>query len=311
MFNYRRHWKLLMQTAQGWTYYRIILAKIGQKSLSLFNHLALLVGLLASASNAYAAPQRIVSINLCADQLLMLLAEPEQIKAITHLSHEVSASYFYQQALHYPATKGLAEEILPYQPDLVIAGEYGQFHTTALLKQLGIRVETLPIANDLDTVFSNILKIAALSGHAAKGEKIVNELKQRLAKLEPISDQPPLAAVYEPNGYTVGAESLRGQMLTLAGWKNAGELAGVTSYGILDLETMVSLKPAALIDSPYSLNTYSRAEALARHPALMKTKLKPHVIRLPSASTICDGPWVVDLIEQLQHERQALTAQQR
>ena len=263
--------------------------------------LILLNSPLASAQEQ-ANPQRIVSINLCADQLLLLLANPEQISALTHLSHDQAASYYQNKALAYPTTTGLAEEVLPFKPDLVIAGEYGGMQTVTLLKKLGIRVETLPLANNMPQVFSNIQLIANLTGHPERANTLIQNMQQRLANLSPPPTHAPLAAVYDPNGYTVGAESLRGQSITLAGWQNAGELAGIRDYGSIDLETMVRLKPTALIDSPYTLNTYSRAEALAQHPALRGTKLNPHIITIPSNMTICDGPWIVDTIETLQRE---------
>ncbi|HPY42592.1 MAG TPA: ABC transporter substrate-binding protein [Thiolinea sp.] len=269
----------------------------------------LLISLLWLLTSSYSLaastqpPARIVSINLCADELLLLLADPEQISALTNLSHDAGASYFQAKALSYPTTKGLAEEVLPFKPDLVIAGEYGGIQTVNLLKKLGVRVETLPLANTMQQVFSNIELIAKLSGHPERGTKMVATMQEQLAKLPAIAADAPLAAVYDPNGYTVGPESLRGQSMTLAGWRNAGELAGVRDYGSLDLETMVRLKPDALIDSPYTLNTYSRAEALSNHPALRGSQLHPQIISIPSNMTICDGPWIVDTIQTLQRER--------
>lgn len=251
-------------------------------------------------------PERIVSINLCADELLLLLTDPDQISALTHLSHDEGASYFQTKALPYPTTTGLAEDVLPFKPDLVIAGEFGSMQTVSLLKKLGIRVEILPLANNMQQVFSNIELIAKLTGHPERGAEIVQALQARLAKLPSTAANAPLAAVYDPNGYTVGPESLRGQSITLAGWRNAGELAGVRDYGSLDLETMVRLQPDALIDSPYTLNTYSRAEALAQHPALRGVHLNPHIISVPSNMTICDGPWIIETIETLQRERLSL-----
>lgn len=264
---------------------------------------------LTSYADAETTPKRIVSINLCADELLLLLADPEQISALTHLSHDEGASYFQTKALNYPTTTGLAEEVLPFKPDLVITGEWGGLQTVTLLKKLGLRVETLPLANNMQQVFSNIELIAKLTGHPERGAAIVKTMQAYLASLPAAEANAPLAAVYDPNGYTVGADSLRGQTITLAGWRNAGELAGVSDYGSLDLETMVRLQPDALIDSPYTLNTYSRAEALAQHPALRGSRLNPRIISVPSNRTICDGPWIMDTIATLQRERLKLAPQ--
>ncbi|MCB1619311.1 MAG: ABC transporter substrate-binding protein [Thiothrix sp.] len=252
-----------------------------------------------------APPKRIVSINLCADQLLLELADPAQIAALTRLSHEAPASYHLQQARRFPVTQGLAEEILPFQPDLVIAGEYGLTATQALLQKLQVRVETLPIADNLETVHANITRIAALTGHPQRGARLVEQMQQRLQQLPPPPVQRPLAAVYDPNGYTVGPLTLRGQAMELAGWQNAATLLGIRDYGVLPLEAMIRLNPVALIESPYSRHTWSRAEAMARHPALRRSSYRRQIITLPSSMTICGGPWSVEVIEMLVHARQS------
>ncbi|WP_020559610.1 ABC transporter substrate-binding protein [Thiofilum flexile] len=252
-------------------------------------------------------PQRIVSLNVCTDQWLLLLADPEQIASITHLSHEEGASYLLAKALKYPTNKGRAEDILPFKPDLVISSAYTSPNTLNLLRQLQIRVETLPIADDWESTLKGIQQMAQLVGHPERGQAVIDEMQQRLKQLPAISDDKPIIASYEPNGYTVGNQSLLGQAIQQAGWQNAAELAGIRQYGQLDLETMIRLHPAAIIESPYRRNTWSRAEALPQHPALRKAGINPQVIQLPSAMTICAGPWSVTVAERLAQARLELS----
>ncbi len=254
-----------------------------------------------------APPQRIVSMNLCVDQLLILLAEPQQIAALTQLAHDPDASYYYQKALAYPTNKGLAEEVLPFKPDLVIAGEYAHVATVQLLKKLGIPVETLPIPNSLNEVFNNIRRIGELVGQPERATTIIQQMQQRLAQASAPVSNAPLVVVYEANGYTVGDASLRGEILHQAGWQNAATQLGINSYGQIALEDLIRLKPLALIDSPYRAGTYSRAQALLAHRALKSSAFSPHIIQIPSKLTICEGPWLIDVIEQLQAERLKLT----
>lgn len=256
-----------------------------------------------SSVNAQEAPKRIVSLNVCTDQWLLLLADPEQIASITHLSHEAGASYLLDKALKYPTNKGRAEDILPFKPDLVISSDYTSPNTLSLLRKLNIRVETLPIADNWENTLTSIEKMAQIVGHPERGQTIINEMQQRLKKLPPITEPKPLIASYEPNGYTVGNQSLLGQAIQQAGWQNVAELAGIQNYGQLSLETMIRLKPDALIESPYRENTWSRAEVLPQHPALRKAGINPLVINLPSAMTICAGPWSVEVAERLVTKR--------
>lgn len=256
-----------------------------------------------SAPPVTAPPVTVASINLCADQLVLLLADDEQILSLSNLSHRPAASYFYKKARSYPVNKGHSEPILNLNPDVVIVGQYSNVHTVNLLHEVGLQVKTLPIANDLHTLFENISSVAGWLGKQQSGDLIVASLKQRIASLQNAATPGPVAAVFDPNGYTSGKSSLRGQMMELAGWQNAASIAGIENYGKLTLEEIISLAPDALIESPYSPGTYSRAQIMSQHPALLGAGLRPHIINIPSRMTICAGPWTVDVIEQLQAER--------
>ena len=66
--------------------------------------LALLFALilsLAPAAPAGAAPLRVVSINLCTDQLAMLLAAPGQLVSVTHLARDPEASVMALQTISW------------------------------------------------------------------------------------------------------------------------------------------------------------------------------------------------------------------
>ena len=68
-------------------------------------------------------PRRIVSLNLCTDQLLMLLA-PERIAALSILATDPLLSVMAAEARRYPLVRGDAEEVLRFDPDLVVAAPF-------------------------------------------------------------------------------------------------------------------------------------------------------------------------------------------
>ena len=250
---------------------------------------------------------RLVSINLCADQLLMSFADDEQILSLSNLSHDAAGSYHVEKALQFPINKGEVEQVLPLQPDLVIAGQYTDRYTVNLLKSVGLRVEQLPIANSMDELFLNFEKVAEWTGHPSRGRATIEQFKSRLAALSQSEEPRPRVAIYDPNGYTVGAASLRGEALDLSGWHNVATDLGIDSYGSMPLETLISLDPDALVESPFSADTWSRAQAHNAHPAIKQRGLKARVIAVPSAQTICGGPWTIEVVERLERERLALT----
>ena len=243
------------------------------------------------------------SINLCADQLILLLADAEQIHSVSLLAHDRAGSFLYQTAKMFPANDGHSEQVLAEQPDLVIAGQYSPAYTVKLLENVGINVKVLPLATTIESMLGNIQMVSAWVGQQQRGQRIIDSLRVRIDQFDAYPDDPPTAAIYDPNGYSVGADSLRGEMLTLAGLKNIAADIGIESYGHMSLESMVVSSPDIIVDSPYSPGTFSRAQQLTKHPAIRQSGLQPEVVIVPSNMTICAGPWTVDAIEQLQQAR--------
>ena len=241
----------------------------------------------------------VVSINLCADQMILELADAGQIMSLTNLSQQPAASVHFEQASQYPVNKGSAEEVLALQPELVIAGQYSNSYTLRLLQAANVRVETLPIAYSIADVIENLERVAGWLGQDKRGQELTAGLRKRLKLLPSPQQQRPRAAIYDPNGYTVGKDTLRGHILELAGWHNVALDRGIDNYGSLPLETLLKLDPQILLASPYSQGTWSRAQALNAHPSLHMGGLQASVVQVPSSQTICGGPWSLDVIERL------------
>src|SRR3546814_9604599 len=81
-------------------------------------------------------------MNVCTDQLVMQIARPERIVSLSFLSRDPQVSAMAAEAVVFPVNHGLAEEILPLRPDLVVAGSYTTRPTVHLLRRLGARKST-------------------------------------------------------------------------------------------------------------------------------------------------------------------------
>ncbi|MFD1380011.1 substrate-binding domain-containing protein [Fodinicurvata halophila] len=109
-----------------------------------------------SASADADAPSRVVSLNLCADELVLRLADREDVASVTWLAHDPSISNVAWQASQVGVNHGLAEEIVPLAPDLVFAGVHTTRTTVAFLKGAGIPVVELGVPQSLDAVYAQI-----------------------------------------------------------------------------------------------------------------------------------------------------------
>ncbi|HEY0113800.1 MAG TPA: hypothetical protein VGB59_11735, partial [Allosphingosinicella sp.] len=61
---------------------------------------AISLALLAGAAKP-APPARVASLNLCTDELLLLLAEPRQIVSVTHLAQQEAETPLWRAARRY------------------------------------------------------------------------------------------------------------------------------------------------------------------------------------------------------------------
>src|ERR1700716_116531 len=82
--------------------------------------LAIFVGPWSSPALAAGRP-RVASMNLCTDQLLIPLADPEQILGLSRFSHDAWQSFAADDARRYPILSGSAEDVLVLKPDIVVA----------------------------------------------------------------------------------------------------------------------------------------------------------------------------------------------
>jgi iron complex transport system substrate-binding protein len=224
---------------------------------------------LASAAAQADAPRRIVSANLCADRLVLALADRDKIVSVSHFATDPDLSTVAEQAKGIPANHADAEEIATMHPDLVIFGQYTQRANSDMLKTLGYSIYVLPVPHDLATMRKTIRDLAARLGVPERGEAMVADIDARLAEL-PVH-KPAKAAFYSAGGWTSGKPSLADDLLTRLGAVNIPTEAGIASNGTLPLETLVAAGPQLVIFETMGNSgkqQVSLAAQLLDHPAL-------------------------------------------
>ncbi len=275
-------------------------------SKPLLGLIAALGMILGAALSATAAPARVVSLNVCTDQLAMLLAAPGQLISVSFLGQDARSSAMAEQAQAYPANHGLAEEVFLLQPDLVLAGTYTSRAAVSMLRRLGVEVVEFAPENGLNDVRVNLRAMGRVLGHPDRADALIAQFDADLAALTLPPKTRPRAALYGPNGYTTGAQTLAGEILTAAGFSNIATEAGLPAGGTLPLEQLVMLQPDLIITGTRYPGS-SRAEALLDHPALRKLAAMPRV-RATGGAWVCGTPHVlraIDGLVALRHDMEA------
>jgi iron complex transport system substrate-binding protein len=272
--------------------------------------LAMLAGALAVApalARADGVPQRIVSLNMCSDQIVVDLVPRERIRAVSHLAADPLVSAVAEKARGIPWTRGNAEEVLAFQPDLVIAGAYTTPATVALLERLGLKILKVPVASDLDGARAVTRLIADAVGERDKAERLLADFDRRIAAVAPGEGTRPKAVVYQVNNLASGPGSVADNVLRAAGFINLTAELNVGPGGQLPLELLVADPPDLIVLSG-PIDEYRTVVAdNLRHPALTALMRTRKTTTLPWRLWLCATPHLADAVERLAAVRATMT----
>jgi iron complex transport system substrate-binding protein len=261
------------------------------------------LGTLFTSMNTAASPRRIVSLNLCADQLLIEMLPPERLVGITSLAGDSGISFQHERALHYHQHNGRIEEIIALKPDLIIAGAFTTQTTNHLLEKLGYPVLQIGLPKTITEIKQQVTMLGNQVGAPDKATSIVNSMSDSLALLrETRIHGSPKAAIYYANGFSAGKQTIVDEALNLAGFTNIAADQGLDFVAPLSMEALLRAEPDVLILGRYQENADSMAHQVLRHPALQGyvQSSKAQTIAMADRYWDCAGPSIVAAVEQLQ-----------
>jgi iron complex transport system substrate-binding protein len=254
-------------------------------------------------------PQRIVSLDLCTDQILIELVDRKRIAAVTHLAADSAVSAIPERARGLPTTHGAAEDVLRYDPDLILAGPFGVSPTVNLLRSLKRNVVVVPQAPDMDGVRASVRIVAAAVGESATGEAMIAAFDRRLAGIPPVRSSRMLKAVIYQIGGTVSAGgSLAESVLAAAGFSNMAAEYRLTRGGQVPLEALVAMPPDLLVLSSAADEYRTAVADNLRHPALRTLRSSHASVELPWQLWLCGTPYVAEAVARLTEARARIEA---
>ncbi|MDO9362682.1 MAG: ABC transporter substrate-binding protein [Sphingopyxis sp.] len=239
----------------------------------------------APAVKAPAVPQRIVSINLCADQLVLALADRGQIAGLTHNATDAEMSGEAAKARGLRLLSNSAEQILAIEPDLIVGMPASRSAALRALPEQDYPLLDLATANTLDEIYTSIDETAEAVGHPERGTALVARMQRELAGL-PKPGRGRVAAYYQRRGYMTGTGTLIDELMTRVGLVNLASKLGKPPLSQLSLEEMVAAQPDFLIVESATDKVTDQGSEMLHHPAL---KDIPR-ISIPQAWTVCGSP---------------------
>ncbi len=243
---------------------------------------------------------RAVSLDYCADQYLIALAEPEQILAV---SPEATSEYAYLAgaAAGLPQLRPRAEDLLLAGPDLAIRQFGGDASMLPMLERLGIGVVQLAYSDSPESARANLRLAGHALGREERAEALIADMDHRLAAVAARGRGEGLTALYlTPGGVTSGGGTFIDKVIAAAGLTNLGAAGGREGWYDLPLEQLVLSPPDVIVASFFDLKT-SRMNhwSIARH-SLVRDLLEetPSVI-LPGRFVACSAWFFVEAVERI------------
>ena len=234
------------------------------------------------------AAVRVASLNMCADEYLLLLARPAEIVSVSRLSRDPADSSLWQLGRRYPGNRGDLESALSTRPNLLVTMGGGGKATALIAGKMGLRTLDLPFPATIDDVANSMTMVARALGD----ERRARPWRSRLASLKRVVPPARDAIFLGAGGNSVGARSVEAQWMRLAGLRQRSLPGGRAS-----LEMLAITPPKILLRSTYRRSERSLGQTWLDHP-LAKPKASK-VMTVDGRPWTCAGPLMVDEVERL------------
>ena len=231
--------------------------------------------LLFSTTTQAAESVRLLSAGSSITELVLALGAEPQLVAVDSTSEVPNNKALPKLGYHRQLS---AEGILSTQPSLVIGSEeMGPESALSLVRQAGVTVETVPEAQTVAQLQSNILRLGDLLNASEQSQALHNTVAQRaslLANKLPPKNPKRTVFLLLGDGNTVqiaGRDTLANSMIQVAGGTNPA-VDQVKGYKPVAMEAIVAMAPEVILISRRSLTKKDpMAQLFKQFPLLRHT----------------------------------------
>ncbi len=277
--------------------FRILVSAIGAVSVGL-------VAPIGAAGAERAIPQRIMSLDLCTDLLLLQLAPKSRIASVTFLAHDGVQELFPGLDRGVAVNRGSGEDVVRARPDMVLDSELASPFIRSLAGKVGAKVVTVKDANTFADIREVVRQVGQAIGEPARAEALVQRMDAELAALSAHPPERPVRVVAWSGGSAVpGQGTLTNSIITAAGATNIAARPGaaVSSFGV---EELLAERPDLLLYGGSAIAKPSLLSDQAQHRAIRKLYAGRRISYADAAYT-CGLPQSADAALDL---RQAMDA---
>lgn len=232
-------------------------------------------------------PRRVLSLDQCADQYVLALADRSTIVGLSPRATGPD-SFLRAAARGLPERRATLESALAARPQLVVRA-WADARLVSVLEARGVAAVQLDDATDFAGVRRNIRAVAAALGRAPQGERLIGEMDAELARAKG-AWKGKRALYLTPDGYTAGPGTMTDAVLTAAGLTNAASAPG---FQAVPLEKLVQHPPEAVVLAFFDPQHMSHW-AVGRRPILQRLVRGRTIATLPGDLSLCPAWFSAD-----------------
>ena len=253
-------------------------------------------------------PQKIASLSISTDEILMALVAPERIAAFSYLVDDSGISNIADQAKAVPGRiKANAEVVIALQPDLVIIPDWQPVTLIQTLREAGVAVYVYKAPANLVEVKQSIAAIARVVGEEAAGGRVIENMDKELAGIGEIVKQIPAEkrqVVIRSTlmGDSGGKGSTFEDICRYAGVEDGAAMIGLTMNEVMSKEQIVRINPDVIFlplwDYSGKNDLKKFGEDMQNDPALQPVKAiqNRRLVAVPDSHLSCNSQYIVEAV---------------
>jgi iron complex transport system substrate-binding protein len=241
------------------------------------------------------APQRIASMNLSADEVLIDLLPATRIVSVTRWADAPGTSNVVGRVPPniFRFQKADMEKLVALSPDLVVVSEYTDADFLKLIERSGLRYHRMLGLATVEGVRAAITDLGRAVGAPAEAARLVARYDAVLADIKKrLAGARRPRVLYWSGGMTAGADTSIGSLIETAGGVNVGRELGLTGIVPPGSERAFMSDPDFVL-----VGTWPRSvEALKEDPLLSKLRAvrEGRIVAMPTELLVALSQFTAD-----------------
>ena len=258
-----------------------------------------------------AKPQRIISLSISTDEILLDLVDRKRIVALSKLADDPGISNIAKQAQNIQgrATGESAELLLALNPDVLLVPDFTKAETIQALRDMQLKVYVYKTPHDITSVRKCISNLGMVVGENERAQKLIDKMDKRLQEISQAIGQPSqeksVIFMRDNGGAYYSPQSSFNEICRYAKVRNA--LTGLHYDKPMDIsqEEVIRLNPDAFLLSDWNYDGKHDAniakKALLDNPSYQSTKAiqNKEIYILPSAHLLAVSQYTVEAVADL------------